>query len=253
MAKKKKQAEASGGGDSNMAMTVSLFIIILAFFILLNALAVPDEKRKRVALGSLKESFGILSGGRSILEDVADLLTDSKPAEVSRLKELNSLLERKDEIVRDLTLTGDRHRSILSIPEHRLFKPGERRLLTESHAMLDKIGQIIKKNNYPVDIMGYVDNTANGSDQTMPPRELSTFRAMALQLFFIENNQVPPSLLSAYGWGEFRPVASKLTPETRKLNQRVEVVFIHDLKPEKPEGAFTFKDFFFNVFEKRKP
>ena len=44
-------------------MTVSLFIILLAFFILLNTLAVPDEARQRLALGSLMRNFGVLSGG----------------------------------------------------------------------------------------------------------------------------------------------------------------------------------------------
>lgn len=240
------------GGDQNLMMTISLFIIILTFFILLNALAVPDQRRRRVAIGSLNGTFGILTGGSSLLEGEGDQLTPSVSAKGSRLMELNELLKEKDEVIRDVIVTGNKRRSTLSIPEHRLFKPGEAVLLPESHMMLDKIGQIINKNKFPVDIMGYVDNSDGESAQRMRPRELSTLRAMALQAFFMEKSKVPSNRLSAYGWGDFRPVASSETRETRNLNRRVEVVFLHDARHEEPEGAFTFQEFFFNVFERRK-
>jgi chemotaxis protein MotB len=253
MAKNKKKRESSTGGDPNLAMTISLFIIILAFFIMLNALAVPDERRKRVALGSLNDSFGVLTGGDSVLDLGPGEISDNTTSNVSRLIDLNEMLTNKDGLASELVVTGNRRRSTLSIPEHRLFRPGEAVLIPESHAILDKLGQIIKKNNYPVDIMGYVDNADSESGQGTAPRELSTLRAAALLAFFINNNQVPPKLLTAYGWGSLRPAASNRTRETRTLNRRMEVVFIHQAKYEEPEGAFTFKDFFFNVFEKKKP
>lgn len=240
------------GGGQNLVMTISLFIIILTFFIMLNALAVPDERRRRVAIGSLNGSFGILSGGSSLIEGGVDSLTPSAAAKGSRLMELNELLKEKDEIKRDLIVTGNQRRSTLRIPEHRLFKPGESVLLPESHVLLDKIGQIINKNKFPVDIMGYVDNSDAESVEVMRPRELSTLRAMALQAFFIDKSNITPNRLAAYGWGEYRPAASNQTQETRNLNRRVEVVFLHDARREEPEGAFTFQDFFFNVFEKKK-
>ena len=43
----------------------SLNIILLAFFIMLNALAVVDEKREIIVLGSLIGTFGILPKGLS--------------------------------------------------------------------------------------------------------------------------------------------------------------------------------------------
>jgi chemotaxis protein MotB len=252
MEKQKKKAEVPMGVDQNLSLTISLFIIILTFFIMLNAIAVPDQRRRRLAIGSLNGSFGILTGGSSLIEGGEDQGTDSAHTQVSRLMDLNEMLKKKDDIARDLIVTANKRRSVLSIPEHRLFKPGEAVLIPQSHEMLDKICQIINKNNYPVDIMGYVDNADSEAGQGMPPRELSTLRAMALQAFFIKNGKVPPKLLSAYGWGEFRPSLSNQTRETRELNRRVEVVFIHEGKNEEPEGAYTFKDFFFNVFEKKK-
>ena len=64
--RKKKQQNEDAAPNLIMVMTVSLFIILLAFFILLNAIAVEDDARQRLALGSLMENFGVLSGGFSL-------------------------------------------------------------------------------------------------------------------------------------------------------------------------------------------
>lgn len=251
MGRRKKKNDAPGGGDSNLAMTVSLFIIILAFFIMLNSIAVEDENRRRVALGSLMEHFGILSGGPTLLEGLDDNVRPNRPSQVSSIIDFSDMFQDDDPGSQELILTGDRQRSVLNIPEHRLFKPGDTVLIPESHSMLNKLGNIILKNPYPVDIIGYVDRTDSAVAQGRSPRELSTLQAMALQEFLIRNVKISPNLLTAYGWGEHRPAASNRTRETRSLNRRVEVVFIHEHAQREPEGAFIFKDFFFRVFERK--
>jgi chemotaxis protein MotB len=49
-------------------MTVALFLILLTFFVLLCSIAVIDEEKTRVAIGSLIGSFGSLPKGLSPLE-----------------------------------------------------------------------------------------------------------------------------------------------------------------------------------------
>lgn len=251
MGRKKKKIDTPGGGDSNQSMTISLFIIILAFFIMLNSIAVVDENRRRVALGSLMEHFGILSGGPTLLDGVDGDVRPSTLSQVSSVIDFSEMFQDDDSGSQELILTGDRQRSVLNIPEHRLFKPGDTVLIPESHSILYKLGNIILKNPYQVDIIGYVDRMDSAVAQGMPPRELSTLQAMALQEFLIQNLKIPPNLLTAYGWGEYRPAASNRTRETRSLNRRVEVVFIHEQAQKEPEGAFIFKDFFFRVFERK--
>ena len=81
---RKKKKQDDDGVDIGRTMTVSLFLILLTFFILLNSIAVIDENKKRVALGSLLGSFGQLpggkspfGGGRNILPPEAPLLDES--------------------------------------------------------------------------------------------------------------------------------------------------------------------------------
>ncbi|MDX9786410.1 MAG: OmpA family protein [Desulfobacterales bacterium] len=251
MGTKKKKTDASGGGDTNQAMTVSLFIIILAFFIMLNSIAVVDENRKRIALGSLLENFGILSGGPTVVEGSEEDIRPDNVSQILGLIDFSEMFKENDDITQALMISGDKRRSTLSIPERRLFKPGGATLIPESHPLLNKLGEIIRNNPYPVDIIGNVNRTDELSAQRMPPRELATLQAMALQVFLIQNAEVSPNRLTAYGWGEFRPAASNSTRETRSLNRRVEVVFFHEPKQKEPEGAFVFKDFFFKVLDRK--
>ncbi len=58
MAKKNQGSEDDGENTMIQIMTISLFIILLAFFILLNSIAVVDVKKQRIVVGSIVENFG---------------------------------------------------------------------------------------------------------------------------------------------------------------------------------------------------
>ena len=45
------------GGDSGLLALLCLYLVLLAFFILLNAMAQPDERRQRDVLASVHEAF----------------------------------------------------------------------------------------------------------------------------------------------------------------------------------------------------
>ena len=192
MGKKKKTTEEPGGGDTNQAMTVSLFIIILAFFIMLNSIAVVDETRKRTALGSLMENFGILSGGPTVVEGLEDSVTPKNVSQISELVDFSEMFKDKEGMTQDLIVTGDKRRSTLSLAEHRLFKPGGTALIPESFALLDKLGEIIRNNSYPVDIIGNVNRADDLPEQTMPPRELSTLHGNGAAVLFDSERRGAP-------------------------------------------------------------
>jgi chemotaxis protein MotB len=250
MAKRKKKSEEASGSDLLQMLTVSLFIILLAFFIMLNAIAVVDQNRQRVALGSLMDSFGILSGGNSLIPGPENQVTSNKLQQITGLVDFSSLISGEGDRAQPLVVTEDNRRSVLTIPDKRLFESGGAQLKPESEKMLYKLSKIIRLNRYPVDIIGYMDGGGNEEKDWPPPRELSTLRALSVQAFLIQKAGVDPKLLTAYGWGQYHPIASNSTRESRALNRRVDVVFIHEKKAVKPDNAFTFKDFFFNVFDK---
>lgn len=252
MGKRRKKSETDSGADMLQMLTISLFIILLAFFIMLNAIAVVDKKRQRVAIGSLVDTFGILSGGNSLIQGSGNQVNSTNINKLNKLVDFDSLM--KGEAGRDhrLIATENSRRSVLSIPASRLFHPGEARLIPESEGMLRKLSKIIRKHRYPVDIIGYMDNGGSEGEGAIPARELSTLRALRVEAFLVHKAGVDPKLLTAYGWGQYHPAMSNSTRETRALNRRVDIVFIHHKQMEKPNGAFTFKDFFFNVLDTKR-
>ena len=68
MVKKRTDTDDAPEAGVGMIMTVCLFLILLTFFILLNSISVPDEKRKIMAIGSLLGAFGSFRGGLSPLK-----------------------------------------------------------------------------------------------------------------------------------------------------------------------------------------
>ena len=248
---RKKKTEGEGDGSSLIqVMTVSLFIILLAFFILLNSIAVLDNQRRRVALGSLMENFGVLSGGFSVIKQKNKDIPAEKITQITSLLDFSDLIKNEGDPVNDLIVTTEPKRSIVTLPGHLLFEPGEAVLRPDCYQVLNRLGQVIKETKYSVDIAGYMDKGAGASDASFSTRELSVLRALSVYRYFSETAKIHPKLITAYGWGEYRPVASNKVRESRALNQRVEVVIAHKKRLEKPEGFFTFKNFFFNVFDK---
>ncbi len=86
-----------GQSDPNVIALLSLKLLLLAFFILLNALSVIEEDKQRVVIDSVSQAFdgriqayknlseqaagsGQLSGARELANELADLLDTTLPA-----------------------------------------------------------------------------------------------------------------------------------------------------------------------------
>jgi chemotaxis protein MotB len=247
MPKEKKQTE-DVVPNLIMVMTVSLFIILLAFFIMLNSLAVEDESRQRLALGSLMKNFGVQSGGFSFINGNQGVTT-KEITRIGKLLDFSDLIKGDEDPLHDLVVTSDRKRSVVTLPAALIFEPGSGQIIPSSYAVLDRIAKAIHETEYSVDIAGYMDKNTEAPGEGFSNRELSALRALAVLRYFIEKGDVSPDLLTAYGWGEFRPLVSDRMREGRVLNQRLEITLARKKRLEKPEGFFTFKNFFFNVFD----
>ncbi len=80
------QAERAGSGDSSIVLLLSLKLILLAFFILLNALSEFEEARTRQVIDSVNEAFNgqiepinapaLLNGSPGFLPEAEGLIND---------------------------------------------------------------------------------------------------------------------------------------------------------------------------------
>lgn len=242
---RKKQGDDKKNDSMIQIMTISLFIILLAFFILLNAIARVDQHKQRKVVSSIVENFGgkmpIKTGGEQPDEVYSDGvspldLTDLTSGDVPGMK--------------DIKMSVSRQSTILSIPEDLLFSRFGTRIGNQGTAVLKKIADLIRANPVPVVISGHTDNVPIETAAGISNRELTTLRSAQVMEFLVERGKIPAAQLTACGWGMEKPSAPNTTSKTRVLNNRIDVTFSHDQIRDKAKGFFIFRDFFFNVKDK---
>jgi len=236
------------GDNVIQVMTISLFIILLAFFILLNSIAILNEQKVFAAIGSLLGSFGIKTGGYSILESTGEK-SQIFPAETGKSPiDFSDLFINNDSFSQKIMILSTPVGSIVRISADQIFEKSEIIIKSSGYEMLRSLAEIINKNKYPVEISGHTDNIPF-EEGGVSNRELSMLRALQVLKHLIEREKVLPDRLTALGWGEYRKAFSNQARETRELNRRIDIIFHHKKMKQKPAGGFIFKDFFFKTFE----
>jgi outer membrane protein OmpA-like peptidoglycan-associated protein len=102
-----------------------------------------------------------------------------------------------------------------------LFDTGKSVLKPAARQTLHEAAERVKKfTDAPVSISGHTDNVGSDSSNQV----LSEQRASAVQQYFVSQEGVPASRLTAKGFGESQPIADNGTEEGRARNRRVEIV-----------------------------
>lgn len=157
----------------------------------------------------------------------------AKASEVARVKKSYEDLTAglKSEIsAGEIKITQLQGKLTVNLVDRILFDSGKAEVKDDGRAVLGKVGSIlntVKDKN--IRIEGHTDNKpiAGGLKEKYPTNwELSTARATAVARYLEDHARVDPKRLVATGYGEFRPVASNETPESRALNRRIEIVLV---------------------------
>ncbi len=258
MAKRKKKYDDDSGADIGMVMTVSLFLILLTFFILLNSIAVIDDNRTRLAIGSLIGAFGGLPGGLSPMESGKSALPPTAPMieEELTLEQLMSYVKRDLKGMEgDIRLENIGGQNKIIINEAGLFMGNEFKIKPSIQPLLDKLGQVINKGSFPVEIAGYTDNAIHPEKGYESNWKMSTIMALKVLKYFVSQCGILPDRLTAYGCGSNHPITSNESIQSRAQNRRVEIelkykapAYIKRIFKKKPAGFFTYKKFDFKIF-----
>lgn len=102
------------------------------------------------------------------------------------------------------------------------FQSGKADITDEMIVVIDKLFPTLKKlsNEYEIIVEGHTDNVPINTPQFASNWELSTARATSVVRYLISKG-IEPSMISAIGYGEYRPVAPNDTPQNRQKNRRV--------------------------------
>jgi chemotaxis protein MotB len=130
----------------------------------------------------------------------------------------------------EIKITQLQGKLTVNLVDRILFDSGKAEIKDDGRKVLDKVGGILNtvadKN---IRIEGHTDNKPITSElmAKYPSNwELSTARATAVARYLQEHAKVDPTRLVAAGYGEFHPIASNDTVESRALNRRIEIVLV---------------------------
>ncbi|MDY6862078.1 MAG: OmpA family protein [Thermodesulfobacteriota bacterium] len=236
---KKKRKGEEEPKDTFIVLMTALSVLLLAFFILLNSMSVLDNQKTKAALGSIKDSFGILSGGRSIEKKGRNTPWFARPSDIV-IPSINDLFTdlhqeiKKRDIQEQITVKVTEKGVNIILGSKVMFDSGDASLREDIIPVFKKISSILKKYQYPVSIEGHTDNMPISNSRFPSNWELSTARAVSVLEYIVEAERISPYRLSAVGYGEYHPLCSNDTEEGRSKNRRVVITMHGDIyKTEK--------------------
>jgi len=251
--RKKKHAHAS---HERWLVSYADFITLLfAFFVVLYASSQADQKKAAQVAASIKGAFqqlGVFTGSApgevavpgstsSLHPDLTDAPlrlvkiagTSDKPynapgygVDVDALRqELEGALGdeiRKHEVQMRTTPEG----LVVSLREVGFFRSGEADLLEDGQQTLMRIAGILGDRGFEIRIEGHTDNVPIHNSKFKSNWELSTARATQVVSLLIEHYHFSPTLISAAGYSEYRPIADNDTEQGRAANRRIDLIIV---------------------------
>ncbi len=228
MARKKKEECKSIPGW--LISFGDLMSLLLTFFILLFSMGTISLEKFHMAIKGITESFG----GRKIIYE-EKLLNNSNvslefPNMYPKIKKKKRIQKELSDLQKKLAAAGiqaevETHGSIVKfrMNSDKMFPIGSATPLPSIIPYINELCKNLKFAELPLTIEGHTDNIPIRRGIYKTNLELSAARAVAILRLFIKCGY-DKNLLSARGYGEFRPLVPNTTPENRAKNRRVEFV-----------------------------
>lgn len=114
-----------------------------------------------------------------------------------------------------------------------LFDSGSADLKKEAIPMIQKIAMILERYaQSTIEIEGHTDNVPIHTSHFESNDVLSSYRALAMFNYLVDNTSLDPALIKHSGRGEYIPVADNSTPEGRAKNRRIEIKIYNNLSSD---------------------
>jgi chemotaxis protein MotB len=189
-----------------------------------SSLSNSDAERR-----ALRKRVDELSELNQELSRSTEKLAAAKEALEKKSSEYENLAKSLKEEIKTgkIELSELKGRMVVKMKDKILFSSGSTKLNREGQDALQKVAQALK------DVQGKIIRVEGHTDNVPVPTdaktefdsnwELSTTRALVV-VKLLQEQGVPPTMLSALGYGEYQPIASNQTAEGRSLNRRIEIV-----------------------------
>lgn len=175
-------------------------------------------------------------------EENLSKLTQELSMRAARVKELESMLARKDSAVsaikkrvqdallgfenKGLSIEQKNGKVYVSLDESLLFALGKYNVDTKGVEVLKKLGAVLEQNpDINITVEGHTDNIPyKGSGDIQDNWDLSVRRATAVTKIILNSSKIDPTRITAAGRGEYIPLDESNSPEGRQKNRRTEII-----------------------------
>jgi len=164
-------------------------------------------------------------------EEKAKAIEEKERAMAHMTNTYESLVgELKQEIKEgEIQITQLRDKLTVNMVDKILFDSGSAAIKSKGQKVLNRVADILKGvTDRQIKVEGHTDNVPISTalaDRFSTNWELSTARATTV-VRYLQGRGINPSLLSAEGFSEYRPVAPNDTLENRSKNRRIEIVLV---------------------------
>lgn len=269
---KRKPEEPKKGAPAWQCTFADLMNLLLCFFVLLFSMSTVDAQKFEMIAASFSETFSIFDAGATAIGDgvlisngVSQLneleqyinstgKTAESDSEVNEMDEhevmaaqmeaakmaaSEELAEKIQEAVsessmdKDIDITFTSQYVQLTLKGSILFDSGQSELKKESLPIIEKVAVILERYaESTVEIEGHTDNVPISTSRYESNDVLSSYRALSMFNYLVENTNLDPAKLKHSGRGEYMPVADNSTPEGRAKNRRIEIKIYNTLSGE---------------------
>ncbi len=194
------------------------------------AAARADEASAKAAASeakaeALQKELTATAQARDELQVKAASLAKEKGAAEAKSKQYEQLAGQLQGQIKagQIEISELRGKMTVKLKDKVLFSSGSAKLNKEGQAALDAVAGVFKDmQGKNVIVAGYTDDVPVAGGSYKDNWELSTARAIAV-VRYLEAKGVPPVMLGAAGFSQFRPIAPNDSPANRSQNRRIEI------------------------------
>jgi len=189
-------------------------------------------------LDQAKSDLVSVSEERDALKEKTSSLAEAKGAAEAKSEEYESLAGslQKQIDAGQIEISELQNKMTVKLKDKILFPSGSAKLSRDGKAALDVVAGVFKGlHGKHVVVGGYTDDVPVASGgQFQDNWDLSTARATAVVRYLAQKG-VPPEILAAAGFSEYRPVAPNDSPANRSQNRRIEIALTADYETQEVE------------------
>ena len=253
MAGQRKQKVEKDTSERWLLTYSDLMNLLLILFIILYSMANVDSAKYQQVSQSLRAALGENSSansiigeggaGNSLIELPSSASSPVMPAQLED-QQMEAVKDTVNDIVEKQGLTGDvdvtlqERGVVISITEKVLFKSGSADIELESQKTIERIGKaLMALHGKQIRVEGHTDADPIRNSRFPDNQELSTARANSVWRILVHNSGIDPKMISATGYGEYRPKVANDTNENKARNRRVDIAVLRDAFDKSESGV----------------